>query len=113
MRGSFRGGKSFQRARGAAGRVQVRSYGRRATRRNLAVNSNTNTTEKVIDNESERKVVKRQVNHLMSMVIHKHVIFVDQSFMLLEKVELVTLSPMKIYKACIKMPISVTDIGQE
>ena len=65
MRGGLRGGKSFQRARGTAGRVQVRSYGRRATRGNLAVNSNTNTNDKeVIDKESERKIVKRHVNPL-------------------------------------------------
>ena len=65
VRGGFRGGKSFQRARGTAGRVQVRSYGRGATRGNLAVNSNTNTNDKeVIDKESERKIVKRQVNPL-------------------------------------------------
>ena len=65
MRGGFRGGKSFQRARGTAGRLQVRSYGRGATRGNLAVNSNTNTNEKeVIDKEIERKVVTRQVNPL-------------------------------------------------
>ena len=63
MRGRFRGGESFQRARGT--RVQVRSYGRGTTRNNLAVNSSSNTKEKeVIDKESERKVVKRQVNPL-------------------------------------------------
>ena len=41
----------------------MRSYGREATRGNLAVNSNTNTNEKeVTDKENKRKVVKRQVN---------------------------------------------------
>ena len=65
VRGGFRGGKSFQRAIGTAGRVQARSYGRGATKGNLAVNSNTNTNGKeVIDKESERKIVKRQVNPL-------------------------------------------------
>ena len=65
VRGGLRGGKSFQRARCTAGRVQVRSYGRGATRGNLAVNSNTNTNDKeVIDKGSERKIVKRQVNPL-------------------------------------------------
>ena len=65
VRGGFRGGKSFQRERGTAGRVQLRSYGRGATRGNLAVNSNTNTNDKeVIDKESQRKVVRRQVNPL-------------------------------------------------
>ena len=63
MRGGFRGGNSIQRARGAAGRVQLRSYGRGATRGNLAMNSDTNTNEKEVIN-SERKVVKRQVNPL-------------------------------------------------
>ena len=59
-KGGFRDGKSFQRARGTAGRVQVRSYGRGTTRGNLAVNSKRNTNEKeVIDKEIERKVVKR------------------------------------------------------
>ena len=58
MRGGFKGGKSFQRIRGTAGRVQVRSCGRRTARGNLAVNSSNNTNEKeVIDEESERKVV--------------------------------------------------------
>ena len=42
----------------------------------------------------------------MSMVTH--VIFVNQSVILLEEVELVALSPLKIYKVCIKMPVSVT-----
>ena len=43
----------------------MRSYVRGATRGNLAVNSNTNTNDKeVIDKESERKIVKRQVNPL-------------------------------------------------
>ena len=61
MRGGFRGGKSFQRARGT--RVQVRSYGRGTTRGNVAVNSSSNTKEKeVMDKQSERKIVKRQVN---------------------------------------------------
>ena len=46
VRGGFRGGKSFQRARGTAGRVQVRSYGRGATRGNLAVNSNIQMTRR-------------------------------------------------------------------
>ena len=46
MRGDFRGGKSFQRARATAGRVHVRSYGRGATRGNLAVTSNTNTMKR-------------------------------------------------------------------
>ena len=51
MRGGFRGGKSFQRARGT--RVQVRPYGRGTTRGNLAVNSSGNAKEKeVIDKES-------------------------------------------------------------
>ena len=59
IRGGFRGVKSFQRARCTAGRVQVRLYGRKATRGNLALNSNNNTNEKeVIDKENERKVVK-------------------------------------------------------
>ena len=63
MREGFRGGKSFQKARGT--RVRVRSYGRGTTRCNLAVNSSSNTKLKeVIDKESERKVVKRQVNPL-------------------------------------------------
>ena len=54
MRGGFRGGNSFQRARGT--RVQVRSYGTGTTRGNLAVNSRSNTKEKeVIEKESERK----------------------------------------------------------
>ena len=48
MRGGIRGGKSFQRATGRAGRVKVRSYGRGATRGSLAVNSNTNTNEKEV-----------------------------------------------------------------
>ena len=62
-RGGFRGGKSFQRARGT--RVQLGSYGRGTMRGNLAVNSSSNTKEKeVIDKESKRKVVKRQVNPL-------------------------------------------------
>ena len=64
-RGGLRGGKSFQRARGTAGRVRVRSYGRGTTRGNLAANSSSNTNEKeVIDKEIERKVVNRQVNPL-------------------------------------------------
>ena len=46
----------------------------------------------------------------MSIVIHKHVVFVDQFFILLEEVEFVVLIPMKIYKTFIKMPISVTQI---
>ena len=58
MRGGFRGGKSFQRPRGTAGRVQVRSYGRGTIRGNLTVNSNTNTNEKeVIDKDNGRTVV--------------------------------------------------------
>ena len=44
MRGGFRGGRSFQRARSR--RVQVRSYGRGTTRGNLAVNSSSNTKGK-------------------------------------------------------------------
>ena len=109
MRGGFRGGKSFQRARGTAGRVQVRSYGKITTRGNLASNTSSNTIEKeVIDKEIERKVVKRQVNPVDEHGNPQHFIFVNQSFILLGEVELVALSPMKIYKACIKMPISVT-----
>ena len=65
MKEGFIGGKSFQRARGTTERVQMRSYGRGTTRGNLAMNSSGNTNEKeVADNESERKVVKRQVNLL-------------------------------------------------
>ena len=65
MKEGFIGGKSFQRARGTTERLQVRSYGRGTTRANLAMNSSGNTNEKeVVDNESERKVVKRQVNLL-------------------------------------------------
>ena len=47
MRECFGGEKSFQRARGAAGRVKLRSYGRGATRGNLAVISDTNTNERM------------------------------------------------------------------
>ena len=54
MRGGFRGGRSFQRARST--NVQVKSYERGTTRGNLAVNSSSNTEEKeVIDKESEEK----------------------------------------------------------
>ena len=46
MRGGFRGGRSFQRARST--RVQVRSYVRGTTRGNLTVNSSSNTKEKEV-----------------------------------------------------------------
>ena len=65
MRRSFGGGNSFQRERGTAGRVQVRSYGRGTTKSNLAANINSNTNEnEVIEKEIERKVVKKQLNPL-------------------------------------------------
>ena len=109
MRGGFRGGKSFQRARRTAGRVQVRSYGRGATRGNLAVNSNTNANDKeVTDKESERKIVKRQVNPLDEYGNPQTCHICGSIFHFAGRGGMVALSPIKIYKACIKMPISVT-----